>query len=95
MRRDQLGEVLDSIKNDFHVQRYLALKGSRKSSDDLGYYGESIAYMSGICKMLILDNLIGGNQVDKLYDATKEYLNTKSSKRLDKLFDDMEKGVRE
>lgn len=45
--------------------------------------------------MLIIDNIIGENQVDELYDATKEYLNTKSSKRLDKLFDDMEKGVRE
>lgn len=45
--------------------------------------------------MLIIDNIIGENQVDELYDATKEYLNTKSSKRLDKLFDDMEKGIRE
>lgn len=45
--------------------------------------------------MLILDNIIGENQVDELYDATKEYLETKSSKRLDKLFDDMQKGVKE
>lgn len=45
--------------------------------------------------MLILDNIIGENQVDELYDATKEYLETKSSKRLDKLFNDMQKGIRE
>lgn len=45
--------------------------------------------------MLILDNLINANQVEELYDATKEYLNTKSSKRLDKLFDEMRKGVKE
>ena len=43
--------------------------------------------------MLIIDNLIGENQIDELYDATKEYLNTKSSKRLDALFDEMRKGV--
>ena len=43
--------------------------------------------------MLILDNIIGENQVEELYDATKEYLVTKSSKRLDALFDEMRKGV--
>lgn len=45
--------------------------------------------------MLILDNLIDGNQIHELYDATNEYLNTKSSKRLDALFDEMRKGVKE
>lgn len=45
--------------------------------------------------MLILDNIIGGNQVDELYDVTKEYLNTKSSARLDALFDEMRKGVKD
>lgn len=45
--------------------------------------------------MLILDNLIDGNQIHELYDATNEYLETKSSKRLDSLFAEMRKGVKE
>jgi hypothetical protein len=93
MRRSELGKVLDAIKNDFRVKHYFALKRSRRRSGDLGYYGEIIAHVSGICEMLIFDNIIGDNQIHELYDATKEYLNTKSSKRLDALFDEMRKGV--
>lgn len=93
MKRSQLGEVLDSIKNNYNVKSYIAKKP--REIDYCGHYSQSIAYISGICRMLIIDNIIGENQVDELYDATKEYLNTKSSKRLDKLFDDMEKGIRE
>lgn len=93
MKRDQLGEVLDSIKNNYNVKWYIAKKP--REIDYCGYYSQSIAYISGICRMLIIDNIIGENQVDELYDATREYLNTKSSKRLDALFDEMRKGVKE
>ena len=91
MRRSELGKVLDSIKNDYHIQSYIALK--KREIDYLDFYGQSIAFVSGICEMLIFDNIIGDNQIHELYDATKEYLNTKSSKRLDALFDEMRKGV--
>lgn len=91
MKRSQLGEVLDSIKNNFDVKSYIARKP--REIDYCAHYTQSIAYISGICRMLILDNIIGENQVEELYDATKEYLDTKSSKRLDKLFDEMRKGV--
>ncbi len=93
MTRNQLGEVLDSIKNDYHIQSYIALK--KREIDYLDFYGQSITFVAGICRMLILDDLIGESQIKELYDATEEYLNTKSSKRLDKLFDDMQKGIRE
>lgn len=91
MQRSRLGEVLDSIKNNFNVKSYIAKKP--REIDYCGHYSQSIAYISGICRMLILDNIIGENQVEELYDATKEYLDTKSSKRLDSLFDEMRKGV--
>lgn len=92
MQRSRLGEVLDSIKNNFNVKSYIAKKP--REIDNCGHYSQSIAYISGICRMLILDNIIGENQVEELYDATKEYLETKSSKRLDALFDEMSKGVK-
>lgn len=91
MQRSRLGEVLDSIKNNFNVKSYIAKK--QREIDYCGHYSQSIAYISGICRMLILDNIIGENQVEELYDATKEYLVTKSSERLDALFDEMRKGV--
>ena len=92
MQRSRLGEVLDSIKNNFNVKSYIAKKP--REIDYCGHYSQSIAYISGICRMLILDNIIGENQVEELYDATKEYLEKKSSKRLDALFDEMRKGVK-
>lgn len=90
MKRSQLGEVLDSIKNDYHIQSYIALK--KGEIDYLDFHGQSIAFVSGICRMLIIDNLIGESQIKELHDATEEYLSTKSSKRLDALFDEMRKG---
>ena len=91
MQRSKLGKVLDSIKNDYHIQSYIALK--KREIDYLDFYGQSITFVAGICRMLILDDLIGESQIKELYDATEEYLNTKSSKRLDALFDEMRKGV--
>lgn len=92
MKRSELGYVLDCIKSEYYIKSYIEAKVLRKDSRD---YYQAIAFISGICSMLILDNLINANQVEELYDATKEYLNTKSSKRLDSLFAEMRKGVKE
>lgn len=89
MKRSELGKVLNGIKDKYYIQAYIALKGSM---DYFGYYEKSLAYISGICDRLILDNLINESQIEELYDATEEYLNKKSSKRLDALFDEMRKG---
>ena len=92
MKRSELGYVLDCIKSEHYIKSYIEAKVLRKDSRD---YYQAIAFISGICSMLILDNLIDGNQIHELYDATNEYLETKSSKRLDRLFDEMKKGGRE
>lgn len=42
----------------------------------------------------MLDDLIDDNQIDEILEATSEYMHTKSSKRLEELFDDMMKGVK-
>lgn len=89
MKRSELGKVLNGIKDKYYIQAYIALKGSM---DYFGYYEKSLAYISGICDRLILDKLINESQIEELNDATEEYLNTKSSKRLDALFDEMRKG---
>lgn len=89
MKRSELGKVLNGIKDKYYIQAYIALKGSM---DYFGYYEKSLAYISGICDRLILDKLINESQIEELYDATEKYLNTKSSKRLDALFDEMMKG---
>lgn len=89
MKRSELGKVLNGIKDKYYIQAYIALKGSM---DYFGYYEKSLAYISGICDRLILDKLINESQIEELYDATEQYLNTKSSKRLDALFDEMRKG---
>ena len=90
MKRSELGKVLNGIKDKYYIQAYIALKGSM---DYFGYYEKSLAYISGICDRLILDNLINESQIEELYDATKEYMHTASSGRLNELFEDMRKGV--
>lgn len=84
MKRSELGKVLDTIKNDYYVKCYRALKGS---TDIYGYYNSALNFVLGICAMLRIDNLITESQVWEILDATKEYMDKKSSKRLDKLFD--------
>lgn len=84
MKRSKLGKVLDSIKNDYYIQSCIALK--KGVIDYLGYYSRSLGFVSGICTMLIFDNLINESQIKELYDATKEYMRTASSKRLEALF---------
>lgn len=90
MKRSQLGEVLDSIKNYYYIQTYIALKDSAEFHE---YYTNALNFVLGICTMLMLDDLISDNQIGKILDATSEYMHTKSSKRLDALFDEMRKGV--
>lgn len=89
MRKIKLEYVLDSIKNDYHIQSYIALK--KDEIDYFKHYERGLAFVSGICRMLIFDNLIDESQIKELYDATDEYMETKSSKRLDTLFNKMRK----
>lgn len=89
MKRSELGKVLDCIKNDYYVKCYRALKGS---TDIYGYYDSALNFVLGICAVLLIDNLITESQAWEILDATKEYMDKKSSKRLDKLFDEMRKG---
>ena len=84
MKRSELGKVLVCIKNDYYVKCYKALKGS---TDIYGYYESALNFVLGICAVLLIDNLITESQAWEILDATKEYMDKKSSKRLDKLFD--------
>lgn len=92
MKRSQLGEVLDSIKNNYYIQTYIALKGSAEFHE---YYTNALNFVLGICTMLMLDDLISDSQIDEMLEATSEYMHTKSSKRLDALFDEIKKGVKD
>lgn len=92
MKRRELGKVLDRIKNDYYIQTYIALKSSAEFHE---YYTNALAFVLGICSMLMFDNLISDNQIDEMLEATSEYMHTKSSKRLDVLFDEMRKGKEE
>lgn len=92
MKRRELGKVLNGIKDNYYIRTYISLKGER---DYFGYYDQSIAFISGICDRLIFDNLINESQIKELYDATKEYMHTASSGRLNELFDEMRKGKEE
>lgn len=84
MKRSELGKVLVRIKNDYYVKCYKALKGS---TDIYGYYNSALDFVLGVCAVLLIDNLITESQEWEILDATKEYMDKKSSKRLDKLFD--------
>lgn len=84
MKRSELGKVLYCIKNDYYVKCYRALKGS---TDIYGYYDSALNFVLGICGVLLIDNLITEIQAFEILDATKECMDKKSSKRLDKLFD--------
>ena len=86
MKRSELGKVLDCIKNDYYVKCYRALKGS---IDIYGYYGSALDFVLGICAVLLIDNLITERQAWEILDATKEYMDKKSSKRLDTLFNEI------
>lgn len=86
MKRSELGKVLDCIKNDYYVKCYRALKGS---TDIYGYYGSALNFVLGICAVLLIDNLITESQAWEILDATKEYMDKKSSKRLDTLFNEI------
>lgn len=86
MKRSELGKVLDCIKNDYYVKCYRALKGS---TDIYGYYGSALDFVLGICAVLLIDNLITERQAFEILDATKEYMNKKSSKRLDTVFNEI------
>lgn len=89
MKRIELRKVLDIIKNDYYVKCYRALKGL---SDIYGYYDGALNFVLGICAVLLIDNLITESQVGEILDATKEYMDKKSFKRLDALFDEIRKG---
>lgn len=91
MQRSELGKVLDKIKNNYYVQTYIALKSSAEFHE---YYTNALAFVLGICTTLMLDNLISDNQIDEMLEATSEYMHTKSSKRLEELFDEIKKGVK-
>lgn len=91
MKRSELGNVLDSIKNNYYIQTYIALKSSAEFHE---YYTNALAFVLGICTTLMLDDLISDSQIDEMLEATTEYMHTKSSKRLDALFDEMMKGVK-
>ena len=84
MKRSELGKVLDTIKNDYNVKCYRALKGS---TNLYAYYHSALNFVLGVCAVLRIDNLITESQVWEILDATKEYMDKKSSKRLDSLFD--------
>lgn len=84
MKRSELWKLLVCIKNDYYVKCYRALKGS---SDIYGYYDSALNFVLGICAVLLIDNLITESQAWEIIDATKEYMDKKSSKRLDTLFD--------
>lgn len=86
MKRSELWKLLVCIKNDYYVKCYRALKGS---SDIYGYYNSALDFVLGICAVLRIDNLITESQVGEILDATREYMDKKSSKRLDKLFDEI------
>lgn len=92
MQRSKLGKVLDSIKNNYCIQTYIALKSSAEFHE---YYTNGLAFVFGICTTLMLDNLISDSQIDEMLEATSEYMHTKSSKRLDALFDEIKKGVKD
>lgn len=94
MKRSELGKVLDRIKSNYYIQTYIEWKDSEESYS-YDCYNNAIAYIAGICDMLALDDLISERQVNELYRAIIEYMDTgkKSSKRLDALFDEMRKGV--
>lgn len=96
MKRSELGKVLDRIKSNYYIQTYIKWKDSEESYS-YDCYNNAIAYIAGICDMLALDDLISGRQVNELYSAIIEYMDTgkKSSKSLDALFDEMRKGVKE
>ncbi len=86
MKRDELGKVLNTIKNNDCVKWYKALKGS---TDIYGYYNSALDFVLGVCAVLRIDNLITESQVGEILYATREYMDKKSSKRLDKLFDEI------
>ena len=86
MQRSELGKVLDKIKNNYCIQTYIALKSSAEFHE---YYTNGLAFVLGICTMLMFDNLINDNQIDEMLEATSEYMHTKSSKRLEELFDEI------
>lgn len=88
MKKSELGNVLDRIKQSYYIVSYIELDSS---IDYCGYYEQSLAFISGICDRLILDNLINESQIEELYDATKEYMHTASSGRLNELFEEMRK----
>lgn len=91
MQRSELGKVLDKIKNNYYIQTYIALKSSAEFHE---YYTNALAFVLGICTTLMLDDLISDSQIDEMLEATSEYMHTKSSKRLDTLFDEIKKGVK-
>lgn len=86
MKRNQLGKVLDSIKNYYYIQTYIALKDSAEFHE---YYTNALNFVLGVCAVLRIDNLITESQVGEILYATREYMDKKSSKRLDKLFDEI------
>lgn len=92
MKRSEIGKVLDKIKNNYYIQTYIALKSSAEFHE---YYTNALAFVLGICTTLMLDDLINDNQIDEMLEATSEYMHTKSSKRLEELFDEIKKGVKE
>ena len=101
MKRNELGKVLDCIKNDDYVRFYRASKDSPDIYGEYidlenvyGYYESALNFVLGICTVLRIDNLITDSQVEEMLDATREYMNTGLSGRLDALFDKMRKGAR-
>ena len=101
MTRNELGKVLDCIKNDDYVKSYRASKDApdiygeyADLANVYGYYESALNFVLGICAVLRIDNLITDSQVEEMLDATREYMNTGLSGRLDALFDKMRKGVK-
>ena len=91
MKRSELGKVLDTIKNDYNVKCYRAYRASRLKglTDTYEYYNSALDFVLGVCAVLRIDNLITESQAWEILDATKEYMDKKSSKRLDKLFNEI------
>lgn len=90
MKRSELGKVLDRIKNNFSVKCYKALK-SKGLTDTNGYYKSALDFVIGVCAVLSIDNLITDSQAGEMLEATKEYMDKRSSKRLDTLFNEIRK----
>ena len=90
MKRSELGKVLDCIKNEHYVKCYRALK-FKGLTDTNGYYKSALDFVIGVCAVLRIDDLITESQAGEILDATREYLDKRSSKRLDTLFDEIRK----